>query len=333
MSLDDETDDRRREIALFRESILDQLDGEERARGDLSARIAELATRRFETPLGKLRSFTERTLWSWWSAYKQHGLLGLLPKLRSDKGVSREITPEILEAAIKGLVVERLQALVHARSLLLDQLPLHVIVEHPVRLPDNFDRLAATLALHQPGLLLLDPLIRLHRADENSASEMSVILDGLRDLARSSRTAILLVHHSRKAAAGPSLGTALRGSSDLHAFGDSNLYLRRLAQDAGLELRIEHRVAASPPPLRLKLTIDGHAARFQATELHAQDHPHARRILELLHGAAEPVPSSVLRNKLGVRNQTLSEVLAMLAAQGQVVRRGNSGWAVASASV
>lgn len=228
-----------------------------------------------------------------------------------------------------AVVVDRLQALVHARGLILDQLPLHVIVEHPVRLPDNFDRLAATLAQHQPGLLLLDPLIRLHRADENSASEMSVILDGLRDLARSSRTAILLIHHSRKAAAGPSLGTALRGSSDLHAFGDSNLYLRRLAQDGCLELRIEHRAAAAPPPLRLTLTIDDHAARFQATDLHAQDHPHARRILELLHRAAEPVPSSVLRNKLGVRNQTLSEVLATLAAQGQVVRRGNSGWAVA----
>jgi putative transposase len=102
VSLGDEIDDRRRDIALFRESILDELDGEERARGDLSARIAELATRTFETPLGKLRSFTQRTLWSWWSAYRQHGLLGLLPKLRADKGVSREITPEILEGAIKA---------------------------------------------------------------------------------------------------------------------------------------------------------------------------------------------------------------------------------------
>lgn len=81
---------------------MEQLDAEELARGDLSARIAELATRSFETPLGKLRGFTSRTLWSWWSLYKQQGLPGLLPKSRSDKGVSREITPEILEAAIQG---------------------------------------------------------------------------------------------------------------------------------------------------------------------------------------------------------------------------------------
>src|SRR5919106_1169637 len=102
MSFDDEIDDRRRDVALFRESILDELDEEERARGDLSARIAELATRTFETPWGKVRSFTERTLWAWWSRYKRQGLLGLVPKLRSDKGLAREITPQVLEAAMQA---------------------------------------------------------------------------------------------------------------------------------------------------------------------------------------------------------------------------------------
>jgi transposase InsO family protein len=102
VSFDDEIDDRRREIALFRESILDELEAEERERGGLSARIAELTTRSFETPWGKVRSFSERTLWEWWSRYKRQGLLGLLPKLRSDKGVAREITPEVLEAAIQA---------------------------------------------------------------------------------------------------------------------------------------------------------------------------------------------------------------------------------------
>jgi transposase InsO family protein len=102
MSFDDEIDDRRREVALFREALMEELEGEERARGDLSARIAELAKRKLETPWGKLRSFTERTLWGWWSRYKERGLLGLVPKPRSDRGVARQITPEILEAAIQA---------------------------------------------------------------------------------------------------------------------------------------------------------------------------------------------------------------------------------------
>jgi len=230
-----------------------------------------------------------------------------------------------------GVVLERLSWLAAARHLALASLPLHVIVEHPVRLPDQIDRLAATVEKHRPGLLLLDPLIRLHRADENSASEMSVILDGLRALARSSRSAVLLVHHSRKAPAGPALGTALRGSSDLHAFGDSNLYLRRLSADASLELKIEHRAAAAPPALRLKLVVDGATARFVPGEGRVDEDPLGRRVLDLLRAKPQPVVSALLRANLGVRNQTLSEVLARLTTQGLVRRQGKAGWVVVPA--
>jgi hypothetical protein len=230
-----------------------------------------------------------------------------------------------------AVVVERLQALARGRELDLGTLPLHVIVEHPVRLPDDIERLRATLLSHRPALLLLDPLIRLHRADENSASEMSVILDGLRELARSCHTAILLVHHSRKAAAG-SLGAGLRGSSDLHAFGDSNLYLRRLSQEASLELKVEHRAAASSPPRKLRLVVDADCARFQILD---HDHPTAQdpqesRVLELLRDSPEPVAGAVLRRQLAVRNQTLSAALSRLVAKRQIERRGNSGWTVTS---
>jgi len=230
-----------------------------------------------------------------------------------------------------AVVVERLEALARGREVDLQKLPLHVIVEHPVRLPDDLDRLRATLLSHRPALLLLDPLIRLHRADENSASEMSVILDGLRDLARSCHTAILLVHHSRKA--GGSLGAALRGSSDLHAFGDSNLYLKRLSQEASLELKVEHRAAASPPPLRLTLVVGTEHAHFRILDhdqVGAQD-PNESRVLELLRASPEPVAASVLRRQLAVRNQTLSEVLSRLVAKRRIERRGKCGWTMATA--
>jgi hypothetical protein len=200
-----------------------------------------------------------------------------------------------------------------SRSSLAD-LPLEVIVEPAVQLPDGLQRLAATLAAFSPRLLLLDPLIRLHRADENSASEMSVILDGLRKLARSSKTAILLVHHARKAAAG-NAGTGLRGSSDLHAFGDSNLYLRRLSQDSVLELKIEHRAAAAPAPVRLKLKVDDQAepsASFEVLDGAHQDDPVASRIHEVLAKSDGPLSSAALREKLGIRNQTVAEALKIL---------------------
>lgn len=230
-----------------------------------------------------------------------------------------------------AVVSSRLAALARSRGRSLKDLPIDVIIEPAVRLPEGLERMEATLQAFKPKLLLLDPLIRLHRADENSASEMSVILDGLRGLARSSGTAVLLVHHARKAAAG-NAGAGLRGSSDLHAFGDSNLYLRRLTQDSVLELKIEHRAAAAPAPMRLKLWVDEGSepsARFEATDASRENDPISRRVIELLDEADAPLSSAVLREKLGVRNQTVAEALKLLQADGRIRRAGRDGWCIA----
>jgi hypothetical protein len=232
------------------------------------------------------------------------------------------------------VLAARLAALARSRSVGLQELALEVIVESAVRLPEALPRLAATLARSRPGLLLLDPLIRLHRADENSAQEMAVILDGLRDLARNAHTAILLVHHARKASAGHSPGTGLRGSSDLAAFGDSNLYLRRLADAADLELRIEHRAAAGPEPLHLRLCVEaaGSSARFEARARSAAgSDPSASRLLALLEASTVPLSTSQLRTRLGLRNQTVSAALRTLLTQGRI-SHGRDGWTLVRAS-
>lgn len=234
-----------------------------------------------------------------------------------------------------AVVVQRLAALAAARDQALTTLPVEVIVEPGVRLPDGLDRLGATVAQRQPRLLILDPLIRLHRADENSAAEMAVVLDGLRTLARATDCAVLLVHHTRKAPAGGVPGHGLRGSSDLHAFGDTNLYLRRLASDGLLELRIEHRAAVCPPPLRLRLRVD------EGPVLHARfvcedgDHPDPlrERTLTLVRQAATPLPTGTLRTTLGVRKQTLLALLHRLATDGAIRRAGRDGWMPAPRTV
>jgi hypothetical protein len=235
-----------------------------------------------------------------------------------------------------AVVVQRLAALATARDLALPTLPVEVIVEAGVRLPDGLARLAATVALVAPRLLILDPLIRLHRADENSAADMAVVLDGLRGLARASDCAILLVHHTRKAPAGGVAGHGLRGSSDLHAFGDTNLYLRRVGPDAALELRIEHRAAACPPPLRLQLRVEdtsaGPAARFVCDDVLPPD-PLRERTLALVRDATAPLSTDVLRTMLGVRKQSLLALLQHLAADGLLRRAGREGWIAGTRTV
>jgi hypothetical protein len=233
-----------------------------------------------------------------------------------------------------AVVVQRLAALATARDRALATLPVDVIVEAGWRLPDGLDRLVATVRHRRARLLILDPLIRVHRADENSAAEMAAVLDGLRGLARATDCAVLLVHHTRKAPAGGIAGHGLRGSSDLHAFGDTNLYLRRLGADAPLELRIEHRAAPCPPPLQVQLRVeDGLVPRaaFVCDAAAAAD-PLRERVLTLLQTAATPLTGDGLRAALGVRKQTLVAVLQRLAAEGGIQRAGREGWRVAPAA-
>ena len=59
-------------------------------------------------------------------------------------------------------------------------------------------------------------------------------------------------------------GQALRGSSEVPAWGDSNLYLRRHGDQ--LALSVEHRAAAAITAVSLQLAIDGNAVALATVE-------------------------------------------------------------------
>jgi len=59
-------------------------------------------------------------------------------------------------------------------------------------------------------------------------------------------------------------GEALRGSSEFHAWGDSNLYLRRHGDQ--LALSVEHRAAAAITAVSLQLATDGEAIALTAID-------------------------------------------------------------------
>ena len=216
-------------------------------------------------------------------------------------------------------------------------LDVHLIIENSLRLDRqaDLDRLRLTVAAHRPSLLILDPFVRLQRADENDARQVAAILSELRDLSRVAGTAVALVHHVRKNAA-QLPGQALRGSGDFWAWGDSNLYLAR--SRSGLQLTVEHRAAPAPPPIPLLLAAPEHHADPCAAGAHlkvlsgpaAPREPPtlAERILAVLHHD-RPTPHRTLRAALRVRDQTLSDALRTLHADGHLARTPH-GWRLAS---
>ena len=115
----------------------------------------------------------------------------------------------------------------------LAQLDVQVITAPSLRLDLEGDRarLAETVARLKPRLLILDPVGRLHRIDENVSGDVAPLLAFLRELQRRHAIAVAVIHHAKKGAGAIRAGQALRGSSEFHACGDSNLYLRRDSDD------------------------------------------------------------------------------------------------------
>lgn len=223
----------------------------------------------------------------------------------------------------------RLEALCRHHGLELASLPIFVITADVLRLdlPRDQDRVRRALERLRPKLLVLDPLVRLHRVDENSAGEISALLGYFRELQRATATAVVLVHHSRKNGSALRPGQALRGSGDLHAFGDSNLYLRRSHER--LTLTFEHRAAKAPEPIELRLAPgdDPHLEVLGPAAGPSADDPLDERVLRSLAREANPMTRRALRAHLGVRNTRLGEVLGRLQTRGRLVR-GPDGFAL-----
>lgn len=224
---------------------------------------------------------------------------------------------------------ERIEALCRYRRIAISTLDLFVITVPSLRIDRELDqeRLAVTIAELQPRLLLLDPLVRLHALDENSAAEISGLLGYVRGLQRRFDLAVVLVHHaSKRHRAQP--GQSLRGSSDLHAIGDSNAYLAR--KDEHIVLTLEHRAARAPEPMLLELVDDDEAGTHLRVCDARPSNGGAERSLEdevvdLLSGGERCLPRTEIRARLRVNNQRLGDVLCQLERLGRL-RRTARGW-------
>lgn len=230
-----------------------------------------------------------------------------------------------------SIVRQRVEGMARHRGLDLDTAPIHVITTPVLRLDRDPHRtqLFQTARQLRPRLLLLDPLVRLHGIDENHAGEVAELLAYFRSLQRELDLSVVLVHHTRKnAAGGTAAGLGLRGSSDIHAFGDSNLYLRRSRER--LILSSEHRAAAASVPVYLELV----ATPAETTHLEVvtelkDEHRRSlqQRVVDLLSQGGV-LTRGKIRETLSVKNERLGGALDALEQAGQICRTP-AGWHLA----
>jgi AAA domain len=246
--------------------------------------------------------------------------------------------PVLVYLAEDALLVvrERVAGIARHRGLDLAGVDIHVITAPVLRLDRGADRtrLLETTRRLRPRLLLLDPLVRLHGIDENNAGEVAELLAYFRSLQRQFDLSVLLVHHTRKnAAGGVAAGQGLRGSGDIHAFGDSNLYLRRTREH--LVLSSEHRAAPASAPVYLDLiatdaetthleVVTGLEDRSIKFTMAPSQRSLDQQVLDLLAKGAV-LTRAKLRDSLAVKNERLGEALESLERAGRLCRTP-AGW-------
>jgi len=105
--------------------------------------------------------------------------------------------------------------------------PVHVMHRQRIQLDNRASvaRLRDVMAEHQPAFVTLDPLNRLHGADENRPSQMTPVMDALAGLAYDFECAVLAVHHLAKPSAERrgDVWDRFRGAGAIRSGTDANL--------------------------------------------------------------------------------------------------------------
>ena len=174
---------------------------------------------------------------------------------------------------------------------------------HLLCAPQGLNHVLAAAKAAAAEVIILDPLYSTHDQDENDTRSMAALCQSLLRLRDASRAALIVVHHVRKSITRFEIGSAFRGSSALHAVGDSYMLLTRPSpQLPTVELRFQFRYAAAQPPRLLQL--DPHTLWFSSAGQSSVTPVAARRkvekadVTQALTGIGEQVRYNQLRDQI-----------------------------------
>lgn len=155
-------------------------------------------------------------------------------------------------------------------------------------------------------VIVLDPLYSAHDQDENDTRAMAALCQTLLRLRDASRAALIVVHHIRKSVGRYEIGSAFRGSSALHAVGDSYMLLTRPSPQLNtIELRFQFRYAAPQSPMLLRL--DPISLWFASSDQPPQSSELRRKVeTSDVQQALESIGSAVGYSELRYRIMTLT---------------------------
>ena len=199
---------------------------------------------------------------------------------------------------------------------------------HLLCAPQGMNHFLAAAQAAAAEVIILDPLYSTHDQDENDTRSMAALCQSLLRLRDVSKAALIVVHHVRKSITRYEIGSAFRGSSALHAVGDSYLlHTRPSPQLPTVELRFQFRYAPAQPPRLLQL--DPQTLWFSSAGQSSATPPARRKVekadvTQALTGVGEQVRYTQLRDQIMDRTEcskrTAQLAITEACRQGSIVQ-------------
>lgn len=174
------------------------------------------------------------------------------------------------------------------------------------------------LEKHKPDIVFIEPFRQLWQGDENSAKDMSIVVDNILDFAHNFGCAVILSHHERKGGAGDDgeLMSAGRGSTVLEGVAAVMENFQSVKGGDERELTwSKARYLQAPPPMRLKYDRERDLYDFiPVTDIE-------QAILEELAPTAqgdEPLNVAALSDALEEKPDKIRKITKKLVAEGRI---------------
>ena len=176
------------------------------------------------------------------------------------------------------------------------EFPTFILLNHQ----ESYNEIYKEIKKSDAEVVIFDPLIRFHDAEENSATGMSEVLDIIRQLIEKLGISVILVHHTGKV---QSKGG--RGSSVIIGEYDSCITIHK-AQDDYIRLTYDMRHVETPPSNQIRFNSD--TFWFEKKD----------GILELLESSGSIMDKKELFDKCDIPDPTIYKQLKKLKQTGKV---------------
>lgn len=192
------------------------------------------------------------------------------------------------------------------------ELPIHFLNNFGYNFNDfnHREELEKEIQKIKPILVMFDPLYLMFDGDVNSAQELNPLLQWMLELKNKYKTSIMLIHHWNKNGSSSRGGQRMLGSTTLHGWTESALYLQEV--DGNVVIEREFRAAGLKNKLELQIEmgdIGDPSYKVEFAEIENKSNDKMTAITDLLSLNPGGLSITQLSHELQISRDTIRKIV------------------------